>query len=56
MHKDDLEMKWDETKISDNLKESAEELEIPHSLLPQQMEHWLRQQTASDRADRKSVV
>ncbi len=48
MHKDDLEMKWDETKISDNLKESAEELEIPHSLLPQQMEHWLRQQTASE--------
>ncbi|NBH13760.1 hypothetical protein D3Z36_06105 [Lachnospiraceae bacterium] len=46
MRKNEMKKKWNETDIRNYLEESAKDQEIPKSLLPAQMEEWLRQQTA----------
>ncbi len=47
MHKSDMEKKWEETELRKFLQKSAEDQEIPQTLLPEQMEAWLREQTSS---------
>ena len=47
MHKSDMEKKPQEIELRKFLQKSAEDQEIPQTLLPEQMEEWLRRQTSS---------
>ncbi len=46
MRKSEMENKWEQAQIREYLHKSAREEQIPESLLPEQMEQWLRQQTS----------
>ncbi len=46
MRKSEMENKWEQAQIREYLHKSAREEQIPKSLLPEQMEQWLRQQTS----------
>ncbi len=55
MRKRDMEKKWEETDIRNVLEQGAKDQEIPRSLLPEQMEKWLRQQTSGE-SERKETL
>ena len=56
MRKSDRERKWEEIDIRNFLQESANDQQIPQSLLPQHMEERLKQKNTGQEKDKDKLL